>query len=458
MIKPVVDSWDVFDTLLTRFMPDPNFVFQFLDHKYPGFAAARLGAQQALDQLRKPYVIHEIYAQMRRAGLPEAQSRLYLAEELATERALMFPIKSAVSLFTPQDIILSDMYLSGEQITRLLADICGLHGCAPVIRSNWGKSSGTIWPKLLEHYVIRTHHGDNPHADYAVPRKFGINCALRRHTDHTDWEKILIGQGFDQLARIQREARLRTLQDAAGLFETLAAGPYLTLLLAFASHLPFRFGATASYAFLSRDADDLAATFRALHPAIPSFNIDISRRLASNPANDVMFRNLLSPGCVLVDLVSTGRSVRGLLDRAGISGATFMTLLFLDQLMRPGDPAFSGQHLHAASAFGGNHFALELLLQSPYPPVSAMALDAPSGGIIRTFGSPELRPAEYNMIMTKTALVTAFLASLSSRRMPPLAERQTQNLVELSLREILSSKLEPSQFPSFLARETLAPF
>jgi hypothetical protein len=458
MIKPVVDSWDVFDTLLTRFMPDPNFVFQFLDHKHPGFAAARLAAQKALDQIGKPYVIYEIYAQMQRAGLPETQSRLYLAEELATERALMFPIKSAVSQLAPQDIIVSDMYLSGEHITFLLADICGVHGNAPVIRSNWGKGSSTIWPKLLEHYVIRTHHGDNPHSDHAVPRKFGINCVLRRHTEHTDWEKTLIGQGFDQLARIQREARLRTLEDDASLFETLAAGPYLTLLLAFASYLPFRFGQTVSYGFLSRDADDLATFFRALHPAIPSFNIDISRRLASNPANDAIFRNLLSPGCVLVDLVSTGRSVRGLLDRAGISGATFMTLLFLNQLMRPSDPAFSGQHLHAASAFGGNHFALELLLQSPYPPVSAVALDPPSGGIIRTLGSPELRPAEYKMIMTKTALVTAFLASLSSRRMPPLTEPQTQNLIELALRDIMSSRLSLSLFPSFAARETFSPF
>jgi predicted HAD superfamily hydrolase len=322
-IKPIVNSWDVFDTLITRFIPDPMQVFSLIDRRHPGldFSTRRLEAQATLDKIGKPYVIYDIYRQMAQAGLaPETASAL-LREELATERAMLLPVRSAVEQIGASDLLISDMYLPGELIAGMLAEVCDLHGALPVIRSNWGKSSGTIWPKLLEHYVIRTHYGDNAHSDGAIPGQFGINTVLLRDIALIEWEQNLVQLGLGQLALIQRETRLRSLHADAGVFEKLAAGPYVSLLLGYSGYLANIFGEAAVFGFLSRDCDDLASIFRVMSPSIRCFNIDLSRRLTRDAGNDAMFNALLPEDCVLVDGVSTGRSISAMLSRVDRGGA-----------------------------------------------------------------------------------------------------------------------------------------
>jgi len=239
LIKPLVNSWDVFDTLLTRFVLDPMQVFASIDRRHPGvdFMRRRLEAQAALDKIGRPYVIYEIYRQMAEGGVAPETAKALLREELATEKSVMLPVRKAVEQVAPTDLLISDMYLPGEVITALLAETCDLHWALPVIRSNWGKHSGTIWPKILQHYVIRTHYGDNAVADGAVPRKFGIETVLLRDIELTEWEQTVGRLGLGQLALIQRETRLRSLRQDAGVYENLAAGPYLGLLLGYAGYL-----------------------------------------------------------------------------------------------------------------------------------------------------------------------------------------------------------------------------
>jgi predicted HAD superfamily hydrolase len=334
-IKPIVNSWDVFDTLLTRFVLDPLQIFALIDRRHPGldFFNRRLEAQRALDRIGKPYVIYEIYRQMVELGLGSEIAKTLLAEELGTEKSLMLPVRKAVEQVMPTDLLISDMYLPGEVIGAMLAEICDLHCALPVIRSNWGKNSGTLWPRILEHYVIRTHYGDNIISDGEMPRKFGINTVLLRDIDLTEWEKTAARLGGAPLALILRETRLRSLTGDAGEYETLACGPYLALLLGYCGFLAERFGADAEFGFLSRDCDDLARIFRSVFPFVRAFNIDLSRRLARNACHDEFFAQALPPDCVLVDAVSTGRSAGELLQRIGASGRVFHTLLLLDHLL-----------------------------------------------------------------------------------------------------------------------------
>jgi hypothetical protein len=457
LIRPVVNSWDVFDTLLTRFVPDPSYVFAVLDGKYAGFRAARLGAQVALDKIGKPYVIHDIYAQMVAAGLDSTQARLLLREELTVEQGLMFPIRDAVAKVQPGDLIVSDMYLTGELISGLLADICGLHGRTPVVRSNWGKHSGTIWPLLLRHYIIRTHYGDNAVADGEVPRRFGIETVLRRDIDLTPWEQKLAGLGWQQLALIQREVRLRTCPAAPGAFETLVVGPYLSLLAAFSAALVDEFGEAASFGFLSRDADELAQVFRTLYPAVASCNLDLSRRLARHEPSGPLFDLLIPQDCVLVDGVSTGRSVGALLERIGVGGRVFATLLHLDTLLPPGTN-FTGRAFFNASSFPGHHYSLEFLLQSAYPPVTSLGHDPASGGIIRGFGPQELQPAEAALIAAKAEAVTTFCRVIRNRGLAMRGGTDSRVLMQECLAAIHGTALPHDLFPSFIAREKFAPF
>lgn len=460
LIKPLVNSWDVFDTLLTRFVVDPMQVFAAIDRRHSGvdFSQRRTQAQAALDRIGTPYVIYDIYRQMAEAGLAPETAKALLQEELATERAVLLPVRSAVEQVAANDLLISDMYLPGEIIDGLLAEVCGLHAL-PVIRSNWGKHSGTIWPKILEAYVIRTHHGDNPNADAAVPQKFGINTVLRRDVELSEWEKTLARLGLGQLALIQRETRLRSLRNGAGVFEILAAGPYVSLLLGYAGFLAQRFGETASFGFLSRDCDDLGRIFRTLFPAIRSGNLDLSRRLARLPYNDEFFAGILATECVLIDGVSTGRSVGALLKRLAKTDQKFHTLLFLDHLLdAPAIAEATVEWVFKSSDFGGRHHALELLLQSPYPLVSGLQADAASGGVIKSFGQPELTAPELRMVHAKCETVTNFIKAIRLRGLPPLTESQNRTLMQESLQAILASDLHPSAFPSFLAREKFAPF
>jgi hypothetical protein len=458
-VRPAVNSWDVFDTLLTRFIPEPAFVFEHIERGHPGFKTARLGAQAALDKIGQPYVIYDIYAEMVESGFDAPAAKRLLAEELAVERTLMLPVKKAVMQVAQQDLIISDMYLTSEQISALLADVCDLHGHAPVVRSNWGKHTGTIWPKLLKQYVIRTHYGDNPVADASVPQKFGIQTVLLRDIDYTEWETKLRQFGHSQLACIQREVRLRSFEPGTGTFENLAAGPYLTLLLAFASQLVFTFGDDQNFGFLSRDCDDLARIFRAIHPGIRSFTADISRRMAHGGGADEIFQQILPSGCVLVDMVSTGRSLRTLLARIGLSDRRFVTLMFLDHLLKPDEiSGFYGNFLYKSSQFGRNHYPLELLLQSAYPPVTDLGYDAPSGGLIRSFAAADLVPAETKMIAAKTEIVTLLLRGIRLRGLAPMTEVQSATLLKASLEAIFAGNLQAGLFPSFIAQEKFAGF
>jgi len=402
-------------------------------------------------------VIYAIYEKMVEAGLDAAQARPLLREELETERGLMFPIRKAVAQVAPTDLIVSDMYLSGEIISSLLAEVCGLHTLGPIVRSNWGKHTGTIWPEILKHYVIRTHYGDNPTADGAVPQKFGIATVLLRDIDPTPWESLLLNSRYAHLARLQREARLRCLEEHDVFTQLL--GPYLTLLAAFAARLVHEYGEGACFAFLSRDCDDLAAVFRAMYPAVTTCNVDVSRRLARNPAMDGVFQEILPENCVLVDGVSTGRSVRAMLERIGDSGRVFATLLFLDTLLQPeAVKAYQGRAFFKASDFPRNHYALELLLQSSYPPVTGLEYDAASGGIIRSFGAVELLPEEARRIAAKADMVTAFCRAVKTRGAPSLHADQADALLKGSLDAILGAHLPPELFPSFHVREKFAPF
>jgi hypothetical protein len=461
LIKPLVNSWDVFDTLLTRFVLDPMQVFALIDRRHPGvdFMRRRLEAQAALDKIGRPYVIYEIYRQMVERGLAAGNAKILLSEELATEKSVMLPVRKAVVQVTPTDLLISDMYLPSEVISAMLAETCDLHCALPVIRSNWGKHSGTIWPKILQHYVIRTHYGDNAVADGAVPRKFGIDTVLLRDIELTEWEKTVGRLGLGQLALIQRETRLRSLRPDAGIYENLAAGPYLGLLLGYAGYLENRYGDAAAFGFLSRDCDDLGRIFRTVFPAISSSNIDLSRRLTRDAGNDAVFSDAIPAACVLVDGVSTGRSVAALLQRIGSAGRIFSTVLFLDHLLdaQAGSES-SVDWAFRSSDFGGRHFTLEWLLQSPYPPVAGMAADAASGGLVKRYGQAELSAPEARMVQAKSEIVMEFTRAIRLRGLAALTEAQNRALMRAALEAILSSSLTPAMFPSFTAREKFAPF
>lgn len=461
--KPVVSSWDVFDTLVARFIPNPLAVFDLVENQLglEGFAQRRKEAQAALDRIGKPYVLNDIYRQMIATGTPAPEAASALRHEIATERSLLLPIRRLVEQVNPRDLIISDMYLPPEQISDILFDTCDLSLHRPLIRSNWGKHSGTLWPSVLRHYVVRRHVGDNPSADYEVPRRHGIHCELVRDAGFTAWEEKLQHLGLPGMALIQREVRLRQMPTEVSLFHEAVVGPYLTLLLCFALILPQRCGPQADFAFLSRDSDDLARVFAALFPEITARRVDLSRRLTRDGTMDAVLLDGIGPATVFVDMVASGRSFFHFSDRTNHPGQGLLAFCFLETMLNPADRTRAEERIASGRlAFqfrlsGGHHWPLEHLLQSPYPPVAEVSLDPASGGIVRAYGENDLEPSEQALIGWKSAVITELVRTTLRRGLPIPSATVLLGALQEALQTILNEKRISEQFSSFRAREAM---
>jgi hypothetical protein len=471
--RPIVHSWDVFGTLLTRFVLDPIDVFRSLDAEQTdaGFLQRRLDAQAALDRLGAPYTLHDIYRQMAAMGLPRADLPDLdlpdldlpdlLARELATERALLFPIRRNVERVAEGDIAVTDMYLPDDVISDLLRDLCGLAQIRPVVRSNWGKASGTIWPELLRHYVIRCHFGDNPHADLEVPGRYGIDAVLVHDAGFSAWEQMVGEMGMQHLALLLREARLRGVPADGEAFHALVAGPYLTLLFAFAAVLGGTFEADTTYTFLRRDCDDLARVFAAMFPARETRSLDLTRQMVhAGTFDDVLLRQI-APGTLMVDMVASGRSALTFFERHDLPVRGFATLLHLDGVLSEQEAAHqrasaeSGRLICALSQseLHGNPWALECMLQTLCPPVVALGHDALSGGVVRSYGRNDMTAGEAALIRGKLELVAEFTACLRRRTPGPCDVATALRLVRKAVEAIAQDERVLPAFPSFVIRE-----
>lgn len=463
--KPVVTSWDVFDTLVTRFEPDPMAVFRAVDQAagVPGFFQRRLDAQAALDKVGQPYVVHDIYRRMVAGGMAAEAAPELLRQEIAIERQQMIPIQRNVARVAPADLIISDMYLSPEIISAFLFEACGLHVHRPIIRSNWGKHTGTIWPLILNEYVIRRHVGDNPHSDVAVPARFKILGELTQEAKFSGWEQKLLDLDLAQLARIQREVRLRCVTGTPTVFHEAVVGPYLTLLACLAIGLRAHFGPDAQFAFLSRGADELARVFVALFPEVPVRTVDMSRRLINGGEHDQLFAAAVTADTVVVDLISSGRSFFRFAERNGHPGRSFVACVFLDGLLSPRERELANERMRqgrfqALYAPGGKptqYLPLEHLAQSPRPPVAGLTADPKSGGVVRRFGVDELDADEAALIAWKSGVVTELVRTILRRGLRISGKAPILNGPAEALRELFSLPQIMTHFSSFRAREAM---
>lgn len=461
-LRPIVSTWDVFDTLLARFV-DVNEIFQLVEARNPGsnFVQRRLAAQADLDRIGNPYVLYDIYDAMIEKGLPTQAARKLLGDEIAAERENLFPIRRNILRVEQQDLIVSDMYLPPELIDSFLFEIGEMTERLPLVASNWGKGTGTIWKELLQNYVIRFHHGDNPKSDYHIPVSMGISCEVVDDAKLTDWETTLHAMDLKYLARIQREVRLRSVEADFGLFQRLIVGPYLSLLVGYAVHLVQKFGESARFAFLSRDCDDLSRVFRVLFPGITAFNIDLSRKLLRDLKLDPFFASRIDGSTVVVDMLSTGRSFFMFADRTGAFGKTFAIFMFLEKLLSQKQKLALARHQKAGQFYYfqtvpesiTKYTMFECLLQSHYPPVTSLTHDSKSGGVVRSYGMPELARSEQELISWKSRAVSELTRTLLRRGLDRPNETQTTQLLNKCASAILGAERVIHLFPSFYARE-----
>jgi hypothetical protein len=288
-----MNSFDVFDTLLARRFVTATPLFNQIETetKIPDFVARRTAADNGARSLAEIYTA---------AGLPTA----VMERELQLEYENAIPIKRNLQLVAHGDLLISDMYMSAEDILRMVRGI-GLDRQVTIFQSNKGKSSGEVWRRLLGVKPDR-HLGDNAHSDYNLPKSMGFICELYHAAKLTRSEVTVMEAGLPLLACLMREIRLGAT--AAQYTEFFRIACQLNLPWLFVTCELLRRRHSEKLTFLGRDCQLLSRIFNAYFG--PCYYLPFSRRVVyAQPAQAVAFlqANMPQDG-LLIDLSSTGAS------------------------------------------------------------------------------------------------------------------------------------------------------
>jgi len=179
MDRATLISFDVFDTLLRRPFLEPFHAFEALGREA---GRERIWAEEAARYRhgnQSDVTLEQIYALL-----------CYPADiELELERELLYPraeIGTWLKLATAKRkkiVAVSDMYLPHAFISDVLRK-CGIAVDDLIVSSHDGvtKMDGSAYRLLSERHHVPfpeiLHFGDNPHADYKMPKRMGIASVL----------------------------------------------------------------------------------------------------------------------------------------------------------------------------------------------------------------------------------------------------------------------------------------
>ena len=183
-------SFDIFDTLLCRKVPEPRDVFAIVERRalQAGYPAEKLAAIRERAESGQPgCTIDDIYELLGAYyGWPRETEAAMKALELDTEREQLAPNPAVVELLRfarsegKRVVLTSDMYLPGPILRSLLAEN-GIEGYeALFVSCECGRDKrGGLFRELLalEAASAILHIGDQPVADGEVPAALGIESA-----------------------------------------------------------------------------------------------------------------------------------------------------------------------------------------------------------------------------------------------------------------------------------------
>jgi hypothetical protein len=282
-------SWDCFDTLIARRFIQPSTVFEEVGRRLgiENFSKIR---RQAEKNSNKTY-----------EGIYKNLSTIDPNIEFQVELEHCFGIVENMNRVQDGDIIVSDMYLTENQIRQLLIS-CGLKKDIKIYVTPDGKHRGTIWSSLPK---IDLHVGDNFRSDVESPREHGITA--EHYTEHqfNDVESFVSELDYD-LACWMRYVRLQCPYSGIDKLFWLDQSNLNLPVLALASlELPNK-----PIAFTYRDS----VYWHPLYEAITGKSakrLDASRVCYYNPSLEFE-RYILNQtkNYVIADLQGTGKSVK----------------------------------------------------------------------------------------------------------------------------------------------------
>lgn len=324
-MKKRVVSWDIFDTLIARRCGTPRRLFEIVGEKLrmPEFVHLREAAERqvAYNSRGREYSLRHINRETAVAEFQEEVNQVFAVRQIADQ-------------VRDDDILVSDMYLSEDQI-RVLLEHASIHTKAKIYVSNHGKANGKMWTRLVDEYDIAYHVGDSPHGDHTVPQRFGIKT-VNPGTAFNGIEQFY-SQYSEDVAWWVRNHRLQLAETEPTsaklhLFQVECNAP---LLLAACQELHdyVKKHKFTRVLFLSRDCCLFRRLWKRLHPDIASGYIyssrDCWRTGSEGYANYLRTQMGLETVC-FVDLATTTRSMTIGSSKMGLGRLCLYTPLFLD--------------------------------------------------------------------------------------------------------------------------------
>ena len=308
-----INSFDIFDTLLARTVKQPTDIFNIIEEKFPysNFKALRIRAQS-----NSNHTMDDIYNQFKIITNESDDIISQLRNfELKTEMENTIPIISNILKIKNGDIFVSDMYLSHDEIIKLL-NYHSINQNIKLFVSSCGKSQGFMWDKLIKEFNINNHTGDNYHSDITMSSKFGIKGTYTQIHQFSKLENML----DNELRTFLRRFRLMNPYDETSFeykiydYQIQYNIPLLLFMCKKIYNILISENRT-KVLFLSRDGCLLYKLFSFFYPNFKSYYVYSSRFINNNYTPDYInyLKNIYTDeDSLLVDLHGSLNSGRKL--------------------------------------------------------------------------------------------------------------------------------------------------
>jgi len=320
-------SWDIFDTLIGRRCGTAQNLFRQIGEQLgiPNFATMRVKSESALQVVSgHNYTLDQIYEVYRSRKHPLANEAREL--EWTLEKHNVFPIVESATQVEPNDIYVSDMYLSVSQISEIL-EIAGVPRNTIYVSCD-GKHRGTIWSELLPKHDIEKHIGDNKHSDVQVAKRSGVPSTEWRNSGLNPWEQTIARENEDlaywmRCHRLQETDQLIVMQSQYNAPLLLACSQVL--------HDIVQTNWLEHVLFSERDCCLWHDMFRILYPDVRASYIIANRNLLRNGGKKYYryLNELYQNNAILVDLCASGKSLSFALPHLETQNPQFFTPLLL---------------------------------------------------------------------------------------------------------------------------------
>lgn len=190
IIRHDVISFDIFDTLLGRYVLRPRDVFALMEEdirKNQGldvpFEKLRTETEHDCDYGAN---IFDIYDGLRQQGISEDNCKLWLSQELEWENKLTYPKENVIEIFQyalsigKEVYLTSDMYLPKAELEKILRGhgITGYRELLVSCEEKAQKNDGTLFARLKEKNPGKSilHIGDNRFTDIEAAKQMGLDA------------------------------------------------------------------------------------------------------------------------------------------------------------------------------------------------------------------------------------------------------------------------------------------